>query len=538
MGNVVVYGSDFMAFSAAASAARFTDNVILISPSPIAKLGGIGTIGGQNFFDTRPWGQDKKQVQKGTFKQLLDLYGQFYNTDTMANYLSNYLTSSSLNVTIYHCYDITSVTTVSNPYRISAVTIKSISRNSAGNIVWGTSTQTITGDIFIDASVEGRLARTVNSAVTTGRYDWPSNTLDTVEQGTNYVARQQAATLMFKVTGVVPNDTSDMSFPYDDNTNARCAWGGTSAYKNNSVIKSFNNAHAPSGYMIKPVNAAQNGPGSTEWWVNAFLIFDVDGRANFRDLNTSYYPSSTISGYKTTDAAWIAARNFLKNESSYLNALRQYDGFSQVDFVYDSDGYPVVGEVLYIRETVHMSMDSSLRGNNTENTNYQITANESLNAGSSATSSAADYGNYANRIGLLYYYADVHPYKYTDLRSNQGEYLWSADSWNDMRGNMFTSDTPTNPVYAPYECLLSGYVANLLIPGYAANISSLSWGEARVFPNLMVLGDAAGVAAAVCKNNDTQPLYITQTLMQDVQSKLVNTIHACLDKDQAWIVSL
>ena len=116
--------------------------------------------------------------------------------------------------------------------------------------------------------------------------------------------------------------------------------------------------------------------------------------------------------------------------------------------------------------------------------------------------------------------------------------MMKADSWNDMRGNMFTSDTPTNPVYAPYECLLSGYVANLLIPGYAANISSLSWGEARVFPNLMVLGDAAGVAAAVCKNNDTQPLYITQTLMQDVQSKLVNTIHACLDKDQAWIVSL
>ncbi len=74
MGNVVVYGSDFMAFSAAASAARFTDNVILISPSPIAKLGGIGTIGGKNYFDIRDL--NGAIFQKGTFKLLFDLYGQ------------------------------------------------------------------------------------------------------------------------------------------------------------------------------------------------------------------------------------------------------------------------------------------------------------------------------------------------------------------------------------------------------------------------------------------------------------------------------
>ena len=183
MGNVVVYGSDFMAFSAAARAAVFTDNVILISPSPIAKLGGIGTIGGQNYFDIRKW--NNKLVQKGSFQLLFNQFGQFYNTDTVANYLNSFLTNSSLNVTIYHCYDITSVNTATNPYRITSVTIRSITRNTTGNIVFTGATQTITGDIFIDASVEGRLARTVNSAVTTGRYDWPSNTLDTVEQGTN-----------------------------------------------------------------------------------------------------------------------------------------------------------------------------------------------------------------------------------------------------------------------------------------------------------------------------------------------------------------
>ena len=66
-------------------------------------------------------------------------------------------------------------------------------------------------------------------------------------------------------------------------------------------------------------------------------------------------------------------------------------------------------------------------------------------------------------------------------------------------------NTPNHPVYVPYEALITKYVANLLICGYAAGVSSFAWGEVRVFPNLCVLGDAAGIAAAYCATYGLNP---------------------------------
>ncbi len=54
--------------------------------------------------------------------------------------------------------------------------------------------------------------------------------------------------------------------------------------------------------------------------------------------------------------------------------------------------------------------------------------------------------------------------------------------------------------------IATNFVYNLLIPGYAASISSLGWSEARVIPNQCVLGDAAGVAAAYAVTNGKMPL--------------------------------
>ncbi|MNP79440.1 FAD dependent oxidoreductase [compost metagenome] len=45
--------------------------------------------------------------------------------------------------------------------------------------------------------------------------------------------------------------------------------------------------------------------------------------------------------------------------------------------------------------------------------------------------------------------------------------------------------------------LQTPYVDNLLLPGYAANIDSYSWSAMRVYPNLIMLGDAAGTSAAL-----------------------------------------
>lgn len=57
MAHTVVYGGGFAAVAAAAKAASNASNktVVLIVPYPTAKLGGIATIGGQNYWDTRGW---------------------------------------------------------------------------------------------------------------------------------------------------------------------------------------------------------------------------------------------------------------------------------------------------------------------------------------------------------------------------------------------------------------------------------------------------------------------------------------------------
>ena len=78
--------------------------------------------------------------------------------------------------------------------------------------------------------------------------------------------------------------------------------------------------------------------------------------------------------------------------------------------------------------------------------------------------------------------------------------------------------------------LTTNYVANLLIPGYAAGASSYAWAEMRVFPNLCILGDAAGVAAAYAVNNNKHPLYFSSSDIAAVQTTLTNTCNARLEK--------
>lgn len=527
MADIIIYGGGFAAVAAAAKAANNAPNktVLLVAPYPTAKLGGIATIGGQNYWDTRQW--NGVFPQDGTFGYWYNTLGSHYNTDEMADLLLSSISKYS-NVEIKFQYDVVSFERITNPYRISSLTFRNIYRDIDGNIKWGSDTFTETGSMFIDASEEGRLARLINSAVSTGRYDWPANYIDEAEKNNQRVGRQQAVTLMFKMTGITPGTYSDMSFYEHPITHVKACWGGRNAYKNNVTIVNFNDTFGLQGYMLKPVNAAQDGPDSSEWWINAFLIFDVDGRANYRDIGTSNYPSYMLSGYKNTDEAWIAARNFLKNTPAFLQALRQFDGFANAEFVM-KNGYPVVGEVLYIRETVHMAKEAGNIANGSEN-NYGLTTAHSNNAGSTSTT-GSDAENYNSRIGVNFYNADVHPYTINDLKDENGNYLWAEESWNYMRPDLdITSASPINPVYVPFHAITTNYVSNLLLPGYAAGVSSFSWGEVRVFPNLCVLGDAAGVTAAYCLNNDKQPLYLEQSDIIAIQNILSSAADAKLEK--------
>ena len=554
--DIVVYGGTVAGVAAAAKAAGNLKGIrdkkiALIIPDPVDHngngvcLGGLATVGGQNYFDQRNWSRDglpDVHPAQGTYAWWSDNgKHQFYGVKNLADTMKQDLAKYGSMISYYYGYDITSVSWGNG--KISSVNLKQIKRDaSTGVVVWENTTATVKGTVFIDASDSGRLTRLSNFGGTVGRYDFPAHALDASEKSSPGQGRQQVATLMFKVTGI---DTSvreiDLSGKSPDgmrdvfvvptakeeHKEAR-GNGGKYAYKNNTTIVNFNNKYGPQGFVLKPFNAAQDGENSAEWWVNMLLLFNVDGRANNRDKGTSIFPADMRSDYKTVDDAWVAGRKMLENPE-FLSAMRCFPGFQSAKLVMDSDGKPAVGKILYLRETIHAAQSSSARANGTENSNYGLHAMDCWDAGASS-SEKTDKRNYKKRIGLNYYYSDINGYKFEDLKDANGKYIWFDEVGQKIRSDIgVTDETPKNPVYVPYDALATNFVYNLLIPGYAVGASSFAWAEIRVLPNQCVLGDAAGVAAAYAVKNAKDPLNFSQTDIANIQNLLKNS-NALLEK--------
>ena len=533
--TIVVYGATMAGVAAAAKAAKNAPSatIHLIVPDPVdyngngCCLGAIGTVGGQNFFDIG-WKDvlARTYYTNGSFKWWCGQMGQHYNVDAMSDLLKRDLTKAEYGgrIKIHYAYDITGIGWESS--HITEVRLKRIFRDTDGTVKWDekADTLTIAGDVFIDASESGRLTRMSNFGGTVGRYDWPASLLDSDERGSNGKARQQVATLMFKVKNFdrFKADDDELTAGDKDNNGVYSATGGTRAYKTNTKILNFNNTHGPEGFALKPFNMAQDGPGSDEWWVNMLLVFNVDGRAYNRDLtgDTSYlFPSDMRSDYKTVDDAWVAARKVL-DYPDFLPALRSFLGFEGADLVRDKNGDPVVGNSLYLRETIHSAFSSSDRANGTEDTNYALSAKDFWNPGATKNT-GNDSRNYAKRMGLNYYGLDINAYKFEDLKQN-GQYIWGHEVTEAARSDIKFPEH-VSPTYITYSAIATNFVYNLLIPGYAAGIASLGWAEARTIPNQCVLGDAAGVAAAYAVNNNIDPLNFGSADITAVQNILKNS---------------
>ena len=533
--TIVVYGATMAGVAAAAKAAKNAPSatIHLIVPDPVdyngngCCLGAIGTVGGQNFFDIG-WKDvlARTYYTNGSFKWWCGQMGQHYNVDAMSDLLKRDLTKAEYGgrIKIHYAYDITGIGWESS--HITEVRLKRIFRDTDGTVKWDekADTLTIAGDVFIDASESGRLTRMSNFGGTVGRYDWPASLLDSDERGSNGKARQQVATLMFKVKNFdrFKADDDELTAGDKDNNGVYSATGGTRAYKTNTKILNFNNTHGPEGFALKPFNMAQDGPGSDEWWVNMLLVFNVDGRAYNRDLtgDTSYlFPSDMRSDYKTVDDAWVAARKVL-DYPDFLPALRSFLGFEGADLVRDKNGDPVVGNSLYLRETIHSAFSSSDRANGTEDTNYALSAKDFWNPGATKNT-GNDSRHYAKRMGLNYYGLDINAYKFEDLKQN-GQYIWGHEVTEAARSDIKFPEH-VSPTYITYSAIATNFVYNLLIPGYAAGIASLGWAEARTIPNQCVLGDAAGVAAAYAVNNNIHPLNFGSADITAVQNILKNS---------------
>lgn len=501
--DIIIYGGGFGGCAAAVSAAGVAPGKKVLLVMPEALPGGLGTVGGQNFFDLRLW--RGKLVTGGLFARWYRHLGQFYNTLEAAEMLRAELAAFE-NITVKYGRDIESVKKSNG--RLSALSLREVERGGDGSVVWGKTRKTMRGHVFVDASEDGRLARLAGARLFPGRSDWPEEFLPVDERGN--AARQQAATLMFKVRGVAvparPGRFGDLVFTRDKH-GSWGLWGGRELYAKDEVITAFNRVYGPEGFAIKPFNIAQNGAGSDEWWVNMLLVFDVDGRANRRDIATGVFPDNKRPEQLDTDSAYIRARQFLLNPA-FWQAVRRFTfwdertglsfGLHEAEPVLDRVGQPLTGAGLYLRETVHMSEQG------TAETLFMLTPSECQTAGS-GPGKGGDLDNYPDRVGLAFYAMDINAYKYNDLLDNE-QFVWPVTGF--LRPDwLATGGEPENPVYLPYRMLLTEAADNLLIPGYATGAASLAWAALRVLPNLTVLGEAAGVAAALASEKKVQPRY-------------------------------
>lgn len=478
--DIVIYGGGLQAYASAVAAAKQRTTkltkILLIAPYPVDELGGISTTGGQNAWDVSK-SPNGEFYHQGTFKTLYNRFPMSYNTQEMSNYLK-----SSLNdylVDYKTQYDISRVIckekaagNTEEPIKIEKITIRGIARDNEaadytnGYVKWTNAAPiTITGKIFIDASEEGRLARSLNTAATTGRYNWPADSLDDDEKGVisdsptktvpcdnTPAVRQQAATIIYKLKGV---DLSGYQGSTSSETNGvyHSLWGGDKYKIKGSETWKFNDEYSNQGIIIKSLNAGTNNPANDDYYINNFLLFNVDGRANYRDTPEGrrgfssensedenyiqdFYPKNIFKDTMTTDEAWVKARDFfVYHKKEILNVLHDIPGFESASFTgYSNDdgGQPEICDILYLRETVHTSKNFSQRSNNSEN-NYHVMIDDAFQ-GISGVYDEIEEGeqdefklthanhviidkkekeknkNFSHRIGIASYGLDIHPY--------------------------------------------------------------------------------------------------------------------------------
>lgn len=518
--EIIIYGGGFQAVAAALNAQdtyRYlkggtSARILLINPFSI--MGGLGTVNGQNFYDIRNW--NGAQVQRGNHTKFFTQYGQFYSTGQMASYLYNLLSTKG-GITVLQPYDVRSVSRNTTTGKINSVNVQKLVRSNATWLFDSAAAQTTySAPVFIDASDNGRLTRLSGITTTLGRADRDTD------------QRQMAATLMFKVKNIDltaiqnANTAGQRWYTATDSDGSKAFYGGQDDLDNTSktALQSFNNSS--DRYQIKALNAAEDRysggsiTGQGEYWVNALLIYGVDGRCEKKDgcADTTTYPDGSVAW--SVEKAFAEARAMMVPGSSFTNALKQMTGFANFQYVTINVGgvdYPVVGEALYLRETIHTPTSASGSGE----TNYALTAGEVAGAGASSAS-GSDLGNYSRRIGLTFYQMDSNGY-----RKYQSGSTWFPEPDTNPYG------APTNPAYIPIDTLLTNQAPNLLLAGYSANAGSWAWSQLRVLPNLTVLGDAAGVSAAYAVHSATDPYNFPSTTITNIQNRIV-VLNGKIDK--------
>jgi hypothetical protein len=92
------------------------------------------------------------------------------------------------------------------------------------------------------------------------------------------------------------------------------------------------------------------------------------------------------------------------------------------------------------------------------------------------------------------------------------------------------------PYTIPLRCLYSRSVSNLLMAGRDASVTHVAFGSARVMATCGVMGQAAGVAAALCAQRQLSPRQLTAVHVGEVRQALLAQgayIPGCVNADPA-----
>jgi hypothetical protein len=491
--DLVVYGGGVQAVSTVLKASNVRPAARILMIVPDRALGSILTMGRQNIFDINyfrptelPQGIPETYLgaQAGTLYYLLKDLSIAFPPAALETYLSEKIKARS-NVDILYEHDVADVSSspARNGQQISSLEIRQLKRNEAGAYRFddGAFSKTIQGSIFIDASETGRLVRLSGHHVgTVGREDQ------------NPDCAQMAATLMFKLRGIhAAAAITDyrLQGKVMSELGSYHIWGGHEMNSHGAFIQYDGNSKH---FKLKPYNAGEDGysgkgdagSASMDFWMNMLLIYGVDARKDLRDKDSAngWYPQD--GGMDPEEARQLAIEELKRPE--FMETLRKLRGFEQVELV-TAGGEPVVGEILYVRESIH-------------------TANE-------ADPQRRHYRFALDREGVTG--GDA---KYKERRIGLGYYPFDSNSY--VKGEQLSNPKAKEPWFVPYDVLLNPILTNVLIPGYAANIDSFAWTAMRVYPNLIMLGDAAGVASGLALSGQFDLKEPTPEQMRTLQKEL------------------
>ncbi len=502
MPDIVIYGGEPGGVAAALSAARRSPagtEVALVFPESLP--GGIATAGGLCAWERRQWTHAGRRAdpQGGNYAVWLQEMGPIYRPGHFAAALADDLAEAGVRVLAAH--EIEAVVAEAQagkgrarskkaragaPAAVTALRVRPLEQGEHGPVFSAAAEALeLPAKVFIDASATGRLARLAGVPGSVGRTDW------------NPDGRQMVASLLFAVENVdwegvvAARDPSEKAVwgtaaeQSPDGTH-RTFWGGAHVASADAVLAAFNDAHP--GFRIGAPRAWEEEHGV--FWVSALLVYNVDARRRAYDAGTERDAAPVTILSRDVDTAYREAKK-LVGSSDLLGALRRFPGLESVRVV-EADGSPRTGDVLLLREGAHSLGPKP--------DPFAVTIEDLTGAGT-GMHDGLDQRHRARRIGLGFYWLESAGY-------TEGEILR-------------TTAAAANPAHLPLDAILCPPVANLLAPGYAARIESRAWWALRTVPNLCVLGDAAGVAAAFSAREDIPVLRFGNPEVAAVQNWLV-----------------